>query len=234
MIRRLIDRRTDERGVIAIIAGIAATTMFVAGALAVDLGNTWARRGNLQGQADQAALFAAHYLPANDDAGKTKVARQVAWYIACHPVQGQSQLSTIPACPGDSTVPSAAIDAYADTLLAKGMVTFPDHNQVSVTTPPARVDFAFGQVAGAKGTVQQKTASARVQSPGFLEPFGLSLNCLLTVADNLPASLGTTISDDVNAQSGEASIALTLNHSTITVPLKRSADAGRRTITRVR
>ena len=32
-------------------------------------------------------------------------------------------------------------------------------------------------------------------SPGNLEPFGLSLNCLLTVANNLPASLGTTISD---------------------------------------
>jgi hypothetical protein len=92
-------------------------------------------------------------------------------------------------------VPSAALDVYADTLLADGMVTFPDHNQVSVTTPPARVDFAFGQVAGAKGTVQQKTASARVQSPGNLEPFGLSLNCLLTVANNLPGTLGTTISD---------------------------------------
>ena len=49
--------------------------------------------------------------------------------------------------------------------------------------------------AGAQGTVQQKTASARVQSPGNLEPFGLSLNCLLTVANNLPGSLGTTVSD---------------------------------------
>jgi Flp pilus assembly protein TadG len=187
--------RRNESGAIALISGLVSVVLLVVAAFVVDIGGTWARRGNLQQQADDAALFAAESLPANDAGSQAKVARQAAWYIACHPVQGQAQLSSIPDCPGDVTVPSAALDTYATKLLADGMVTFPDHNQVSVTTPPARVDFAFGQMAGAKGTVQQKTASARVQSPGNLEPFGLSLNCLLTVANNLPGSLGTTVSD---------------------------------------
>ncbi len=189
-------RRHDESGAIALISGLVSVVLLVVAAFVVDIGGTWARRGELQTQADGAALFAAEALPANDDVSKAQAARKAAWWIACHPVLGQSDLSSIPACPGDSdSLPSAALDAYAAKLVTDGMVTFPDHNQVNVTTPPARVDFSFGQVVGAEGTVQQKTASARVQSPGNLEPFGLSLNCLLTVANNLPASLGTTFSD---------------------------------------
>ena len=184
----------DESGAIALISGLVSVVLLVVAAFVVDIGGTWARRGQLQLQADNAALFAAESLPAVDAASEKAVARKAAYYIACHPVQGQDQLSSIPDCPATSSSPSAALDAFTDHLLAEGMVTFPDTNQVSVTTPPARVDFSFGQVAGASGTVQQKTASARVSSPGDLLPFGLSLNCLLTVADNLPGDLGSTTS----------------------------------------
>jgi Flp pilus assembly protein TadG len=188
--------RRGESGAVALISGLVSVVLLVVAAFVVDLGGTWARRGHLQVQADNAALFAAEGLPATDSAKQASIARRAAWYIACHPVQGQKKLTpAIPACPGTSSAPSAALDSYAAALLADGLVTFPDTNQVSVTTPPARVDFAFGQVAGAAGTTQQKTASARVLSPGELEPLGLSLNCLLTVANNLPASLGSTISD---------------------------------------
>ena len=38
--------------------------LMLVAALTVDLGNTWARRGQLQTQADNAAIFAANYLPA--------------------------------------------------------------------------------------------------------------------------------------------------------------------------
>ena len=169
--------------------------LLVVAAFVVDIGGTWARRGYLQAQADQAALFAAESLPAYDAAAKFTVARQAAWHICRNTVLGQRDLSTIPDCPDTPSAPSAALDSFTQSMLDQGLVTFPDSNQVNVTTPPARIDFAFGQVAGAEGTTQQKTASARVLSPGNLEPFGLSLNCLLTVANNLPASLGTTFSD---------------------------------------
>lgn len=199
MIRRLIDRRTDERGVIAIIAGIAATTMFVAGALAVDLGNTWARRGNLQGQADQAALFAAHYLPANDDAGKTRVAKAAAYYILCNRVYGQTEIDpSMPSCPGSPSSTDPAFSSYAAGLLSSGKVSFPTidgstGSYVKVITPQAKIDFGFGVVAGASDSVQAKTATAHVGSPGSVSPMSLSLNCLLSAATNLPAGLGDTL-----------------------------------------
>lgn len=193
VLRRLGDR-SSERGAVAIVSGLVSVVLLVVAAFVVDIGGTWARRGQLQVQADQAALYAAESLPARDAASRLTVARKAAWYIACHPVLGQEDLSTIPDCPATSSTPSPALDAYAQSLLDTGMVTFPASNQVSVTTPPAQVDFSFGQVAGAEGTVQQKSASARVLSPGNIEPFGLSLNCLLTVANNLPGQLGSTTS----------------------------------------
>ena len=186
--------RRDERGAVALISGLVSVVLLVVAAFVVDIGGTWARRGQLQVQADQAALYAASALPAHDEGSRLAVARKAAWYLACHPVLGQAELSTIPDCPATSSTPSPALDTYAQTLVDSGMVTFPASNQVSVTTPPARVDFSFGQVAGAEGTVQQKTASARVLSPGNVEPFGLSLNCLLTVANNLPGQLGSETS----------------------------------------
>jgi hypothetical protein len=190
-----MNRARSESGAIALISGLVSVVLLVVAAFVVDIGGTWARRGQLQVQADKAALFAAEHLPVRDDATRLAVARDAAWYIACHRVQGQDDLSSIPACPGSSTAPSAAVDAYAQQLLDTGLVSFPDTNQVTVTTPPARVDFSFGRLAGADGTTQQKSASARALSPGNIEPFGLSLNCLLTVADTLPTTLGSTISD---------------------------------------
>jgi hypothetical protein len=190
-----MSRARNESGAIALISGLVSVVLLVVAAFVVDIGGTWARRGQLQVQADKAALFAAEHLPVHDDATRLAVARDAAWYIACHRVQGQDDLSSIPACPGSSSAPSAAVDAFAQQLLDTGQVAFPDSNQVSVTTPPARVDFSFGRLAGPEGTTQQKSASARALSPGNIEPFGLSLNCLLTVADTLPTTLGSTISD---------------------------------------
>jgi Flp pilus assembly protein TadG len=199
MIERLASRRTDERGVVAIIAGIAATVMFVAGALAVDLGNTWARRGNLQGQADQAALFAARYLPANDDAGRTRVAKAAAYYILCNKVYGQTEVDpSMPGCPSSPTSTNAAFTAYAAGLLSAGRVTFPTIDgsagtYVKVITPQAKIDFGFGLVAGKSNSVQEKTATAHVGSPGSVSPMSLSLNCLLSAAVNLPGGLGNSL-----------------------------------------
>ncbi|HEX2894823.1 MAG TPA: TadE/TadG family type IV pilus assembly protein [Marmoricola sp.] len=196
-----LDRRSrrDEHGVIAVVTAIAATVMLVAGALAIDLGNTWARRGNLQGQADQAALFAAHYLPADDAPSRKKVAKAAAYYIVCHPVPGQREIdSSIPStCP--SSADDSSLDTYADQLLSSGNVTFPTIDNgsgtyVQVTTPPARIDFGFGVMAGKKSSTQVKTATAHVGSPGSVSPMSLSLNCLLSAAINLPGGLGSSLS----------------------------------------
>lgn len=194
---RIPTRPRDEHGVVAVVTAIAATAMLIAGALAIDLGNTWARRGNLQGQADQAALFAAHYLPANDGTNRLKVAKAAAYYIACHTVPGQTELdSTIPGCP--SSPDDTSLDAYASALLSSGKVSFPTIDGstgtfVKVDTPPARIDFGFGVLAGSQSSIQVKTATAHLGTPGSVSPMALSLNCLLSAAVNLPSSLGNTL-----------------------------------------
>ena len=190
----------DERGLVAVITALAATAMLVAGGLAIDLGNTWARRGNLQGQADQAAVFAAHYLPAYDDAGKVNVAKAAAYYIICHPVYGQKKLdasmpTTCPSAP-ESTDP--AFVAYANKLLTDGNVTFPTIDggtgmYVQVRTPRAQIEFGLGNAAGKSGSVQVRSATARVGSPGSVTPMSLSLNCLLSAAMNLPGGIGNAL-----------------------------------------
>ncbi|MGY2875438.1 hypothetical protein ACVW00_002628 [Marmoricola sp. URHA0025 HA25] len=178
---------------------ITATAMLAAGALAVDLGNTWARRGNLQGQADQAAVFAAHYLPAYDDAGKLQVAKAAAYYIVCNEVYGQTEVdTTMPSCPSSPESGSSAFNSYASRLLSAGNVTFPSIDggtgtYVQVTTPAAKIDFGLGAVAGRSGSMQTKTATARVGSPGSVTPMSLSLNCLLSAAMNLPGGIGNAL-----------------------------------------
>ncbi|GAB3767542.1 hypothetical protein FB382_002403 [Nocardioides ginsengisegetis] len=163
---------------------IVAVVLLVIAAFTVDLGNTWARRGQLQVQADRAATYAAQFLPADTDAQRVKVAKAVAYYVACHPVPGQAELNPgIPACPADPT--SATLDSYAAGLLAAHMVEIPVRNQVKVLTPRAQIDFGFAGVVGKDGTIQQKQATAKVTSPGLLAPMALSLDCLLNAGGNL-------------------------------------------------
>jgi hypothetical protein len=190
----------DERGVVSILVAVAAVMLLVTAALAVDIGNTWARRGQLQQQADGAALFAANQLPAYDHAGRSRTAAAVAQYVACQPVAGQLELDpSIPDCPHGLGPQSAAMTAYGDRLLADGLVSFPTieggtGNYVKVVTPAARVVFGLGRAAGADESIQQREAVARVGSPGVLAPMALSLNCLLSAAGSLPAGLGSTLS----------------------------------------
>jgi Flp pilus assembly protein TadG len=189
-------RRRDESGAIALIAGLVAFALMVVAALTVDIGATWARRGELQRQADHAAIFAAESLPAYDAASRFTVAEQVAYYLCEHVVAGQPELTpSMPSCSETTTPTSAEVAAFATYLLDQGMVKFPDPDQVYVRTPPARIHYSFGRAAGVDGSTQQKEATARVASPGTVEPVGLSLTCLLSAAANLPS--GGTLTDVV-------------------------------------
>lgn len=184
----------DERGAVAIFTAIVAVVLLLISALVVDIGSTWARRGQLQSQADQAALLAAQSLPATSDTARLDAARAVAWTVACDPVAGQAQLNPgIPACPSSPT--SSTLVSYAQSLLDSGRVDFPRSNQVRVRTPEARIEYGFGRAAGADGSTQTRVAIAQVSSPGSVSPMALSLNCLLSAAGSLPAGLGNIASD---------------------------------------
>src|SRR3954447_25035327 len=89
----------DDKGAIA--AFLAITTAFVlitCGALAVDLGNAWARKRDVQRQVDVAALAAAHLLPVTTSTDRTAIAQAVldSMKLTQNGVSGQS-LSSVTA-----------------------------------------------------------------------------------------------------------------------------------------
>jgi hypothetical protein len=182
-------RAHRERGAIAVVSGLVAVVLLLICAFVVDLGSTWARRGQLQVQADQAALLAGRSLPATDDTSRRNVAKYVAYHIACHTLPGQRELNPgIPDCPSGTSPNSTTIQSYAQTLLDNGSVTFPKSTQVKVITPRARIDYGFGKVAGVDGSIQRKMAIAQASSPGDLLPMGLTIPSLLSVGGNVPAA----------------------------------------------
>lgn len=186
---RLAERSRDERGAVAVVSAIVAIVLMLVSAFVIDIGSTWARRGDLQVQADRAALLAARRLPATDDATRTTAAKYVAYYIACHTLPGQKQLNPeIPSCPSGTTPSSSTILTYAQQLLADGSVTFPKSTQIKVVTPEARIDYGFGKLAGVDGSTQSKMSIAQVSSPGQMVPIGLSVPCLLSALGNVPAA----------------------------------------------
>ena len=210
MSARFLPRREerDEHGAIAVLTALVSVVLLVVAGLAVDIGNTWARRGQLQVQADRAATYAASFLPADSAADQLELAKGVAYYFACHPVLGQRQLdASIPACPADAS--SATLDAYADRLLDDEMVSFPVRNQVKVVTPWARVEYGFGQIAGADGSTQRKSATAKVTSPGMLSPMALSLDCLLDVGANVLGGAGVPFGYISTTHQGSGTVSAT-------------------------
>ncbi|MGZ4486412.1 MAG: TadE/TadG family type IV pilus assembly protein [Nocardioides sp.] len=206
-------RRERDRGAVTILVALfTCLVLFLVAALTVDLGNTWARRGQLQLQVDRAVKFAAERLPvdsttvaATPSSTQLTVAEAAAYYLACHPVSGQASQSTIPACPaaGADYTADPGIVAFAQRLLDNGRtgatspggaLTFPTVNQVSLVTPRALVTYGFGRLAGVTGSGQQRNASAVVLSPGQVLPIGMSLTCMANAVGTAPLGAGDTAS----------------------------------------
>lgn len=189
MTRGRAEARRDERGAVAIVAALISLVLLMVCSLVVDLGMTWQRRGELQRQADKAAVYAAAGLPATDETTRLRVAKRAAFYLACNAVPGQRALNTIPECPAGPMSPD--LDTFAQEMLDDGLVSFPSATQVQVITPRAEVIFAFAGVIGVDGTEQRKSATAKVSSPGEILPMGLSLQCMTGIVNN--AGLGNAV-----------------------------------------
>lgn len=181
---RPFGRRPDgEQGAIAVIVALSAVLLFVFAAFAVDIGKTWAKRGELQVQADQAAIAAANGLPVipTNATDKIRVARFAAHYLACNKVMGQT--FNLPVCNESLTPASTSLDVAASTMLTNGAanrapgIRFPTTSSVEVITPAADIDYAFGKAAGVSGTDAVKRATAQVSSPGQMLPVALTREC---------------------------------------------------------
>ncbi|QIK66081.1 hypothetical protein G7072_06755 [Nocardioides sp. HDW12B] len=139
-------RPAGENGAVAIVVALSATMLFAIAAIAVDLGNAFAARRDLQTQADLAATSAAGLLPKGDATNQANIVAEVANYLNRNKA-GVNQ----------SSVTSTQL---TDTQLSNGEVTFPTDNQVRVVTPSSRVDFGVARAIGISSKTLDASATA--------------------------------------------------------------------------
>ena len=152
-----MSRRRDDRGATAVIVAVMAVLLFSVAAVAVDLGNAWARKRDVQKQVDISALSAGYLLP-QTNANKTAIAAEVATYLNQNRAAGQ---------------PVVSASELIDSVMGNGEVEFLDGSgdpcvtgctEMRVTAPPAHVDFGLAGVMGFSGTSVQRSATVLVES----------------------------------------------------------------------
>lgn len=152
---------SDESGAVAVLFALLAVVVIGAGALAVDLGNAFARKRISQTQADLAALAGAARLPQ----GATTAAVDEAFnYLVRNVTPNQGEISTYKSIMTNGSQDDGEIWVEADS-------------RINVLTPPAEVDYALGGVFQQYGIDVQAYAQAGVFSPGLIAPFFIPYGC---------------------------------------------------------
>src|SRR3712207_5761765 len=120
---RLQASRRDEGGAIAVVVALLSVVLFACAALAVDFGNVWSRKRDLQKQVDVAALSAGYLLPMTTT-NRTQIANEVAKYLTENRTVGQS-----------TTITGASL---LNGVAADGEVTFQDETGAACSTDCTR------------------------------------------------------------------------------------------------
>jgi hypothetical protein len=189
-------RRRDERGTVAILSAVSSVVIFGVAAMAVDLGNAFARARDVQAQADFAAIAAGRVLPAEpeylgshdgityDNLTSTSAAKAAIDIVATY-LNANQPLDDGAEADGDGVrcdrgeigrcVTSA--DLF-DSEVSNGEVIFTqDGNRLQVITPSALVSFGLANVLGVSSTNVIRAASVEIGSPGRTLPFYLGDTC---------------------------------------------------------
>lgn len=158
---RLRASRDDERGAVAILVAVCATALFAASALAVDLGNAYQRKGEVQSQADLAALAAGASLP-----DRAAVLSAVCTSAGLNVKVGEELSSCVA---GSSTTAAADPVCPADTGGKPYVYFFADNAyKAKVCSPPAHVGYGLAQAipGAADGVDVRGSATVMAGSPG--------------------------------------------------------------------
>ncbi len=170
-----------ERGSMALIVALLATALFLSAAVAVDLGNAWARKRELQKQVDVAALGAGHQLPMTTS-NRLEIADSVAASLTRNWTAGQA-----PSITGSQLLNGLPEDGEVTFWTDNGIACTNACNQMRVLAPEADVPMYFSGVIGIQGTSVQRSATVRAMSavPSSLSmlPFWLPSGCALGPAD---------------------------------------------------
>lgn len=168
----------DERGAVAIMVAVLAVILLTLSAMAVDLGNAWARARSVQKQVDVAAISAGSMLPMTL-ANKNDIVNAVVDYLNNDDNRATGQ--------PEVTATQMLLNGDAD-----GQVYFEDIDgnpctsdcpQMRVVAPPAQVDFGFAGVVGDgySGVGVQRSATVRLETPlpnpADVMPFWLPSGC---------------------------------------------------------
>lgn len=157
--RRLRDRSGNQQGAIAVLVALVTVILFGTAAMAVDLGNAWARKRAVQKQVDVSALAAGWMLPMTV-ANKSSIAAKVAEYLNDDDNQavGQVTVAASDLIDGDT--------ANGEVLFqnSDGSACSDDCPQMRVVAPAARVDFGLASAVGFTSTNVQRIATVRVVS----------------------------------------------------------------------
>ena len=186
---RLSAERHRESGAVAVMTAVLmAFVLLPMGALAVDLGNAWARKRAIQNVADLAALAGAAALPDVSAARAQAIA-----YVD----KNKDTLAGVTPAPGwatDADPANGSITFYSDAngngRVDAGEQTSGDYADfIRVVPPPAKVSFGLARAMGMTETSVQLPATARVGTPlGVgMPPF------FLTVGDG---GANTCVKDD--------------------------------------
>jgi hypothetical protein len=152
----------DERGAVAIMAVVLMGLLLITGALAADMGNAWARKRDMQTQADVAAISAANWgkdsdlWPADTSEKRAEITDEVARYILedNNSAIGMSQTTT-------ATVVAALTDGDA----SNGDIEFSgDGTEMRLVPPPATVQFGLATAFGYSSTDVTAAATVRLFS----------------------------------------------------------------------
>lgn len=171
-------RRRDDLGAVAVMTVVLASLLMITAALSVDLGNAWARKRDVQTQADIAAISAGNWgkdqnlFPATTSAQRSAIASKVAEYMleSNNVATGQDGVSA-----GELAI------RLLDGDVANGHLEFSaDGYEMRVIAPGATVNFGLAGVFGFTDVDVQAEATVSIFSelPGSnVLPFWLPDGC---------------------------------------------------------
>ena len=138
----------NEQGAVAIMMAILAALLLITGALAVDLGNAWARKRDMQTQVDVALLAAGNWArdqdpilwPAESPEEQSAITLKVAEYIM------EDKNSAIGMT---ETTVGQVNAALSDADMSNGDIEFLEGGEkIRLIPPPAKVQFGMATVFG--------------------------------------------------------------------------------------
>ena len=185
----------NERGTVAIVAALSMTMLFALGALTVDLGNAFARKRDLQSQADFAALAGADKLGESNAYSSSDPAIQaVRDYLNAN--QPQDDVAVHTAVTAAALVDDLDHIQDGDAAEANGEVYFLSGSRMKVITPFARVDFGLGRAVGFSDVNVASQATVQIRSGGGVLPFYAVDGCDYgpqTISDPPPSASGLNL-----------------------------------------